>query len=127
MRTYFFVRALREGNPTAKVLFDIDATFSNRTAIFTGISVVLALCFMILGAASQKLQQYPYLIVSLTVLFGLFALAFHFWSTMLHFKLIQIRRRLNWFHDYETNIRVKWGDDALEEMQQMAADLDTQG
>jgi hypothetical protein len=119
VRTYFFVRALREGDATAKVLFDIDATFSNRSAIFTGMCLGGLLCFMLV-ALDPKAAEHPVIILGTFLSFAIFAAGFHLWSMTLHWKLAQVRRRLMWFHQYETNIRVKWGDDALEEMQMAA-------
>jgi hypothetical protein len=119
VRTYFFVRALREGNPTAKVLFDIDATFSNRSAIFTCMCLGGLMCFLLV-ALHPKAREHPVIILCTFLAFAVFAMGFHVWSMTLHWKLAQIRRRLKWFHEYEANIRVKWADDALEEMQMTA-------
>jgi hypothetical protein len=119
VRTYFFVRALREGDPTAKVLFDMDATFSNRAAIFTGICLGAMMC-LILVAFHPNAHEYPIAIVTVLFVLTVFMVAIHLWSTTLHWKLLQIRRRLMWFHEYETGIRAKWGDDELEEMQMAA-------
>jgi hypothetical protein len=120
VRTYFFVRALREGDPTAKVLLDIDATFSNRSAIFAGMCLGALMCFLLV-ALHPIGKEHPFIILGTSLSFMVFLIGFHSWSMTLHWKLAQIRRRLMWFHDYETNIRVKWGDDALEEMQMAAA------
>jgi hypothetical protein len=115
VRTYFFVRALREGNPTAKVILDIESTLSNRAAIFTAICFGGLFSIIILVAANSKFAEYPKSSFASAAIFAVAALAFHLAGMMLHFKLLQIRRRLKWFNDYETGIRVKWGDDALEE------------
>jgi hypothetical protein len=116
VRTYFFVRALREGDPSAKVLFDIDATFSNRAAIFIGICLGAMMC-LVLVAFHPNAHEYPISIVTAFCVLTVFMVAFHLWSTILHWKLMHIRRRMMWFYEYETGIRVKWGDAALEEMQ----------
>lgn len=115
VRTYFFVRALREGNPTAKVLLDIEATFFNRSAIFTELCFSGLFSMVVLLAANQKFIEHPKLAFASIIFFAVFGLGFHFYGMSMHLQLMRIRRRLKWFDEYETGIRVKWGDDALEE------------
>jgi len=48
---------------------------------------------------------------------SLMFLFFYFYTTSLHWRGLRIKYRLLRIEAYETSIRVKWGDDALEEFQ----------
>jgi hypothetical protein len=119
VRTYFFVRALREGDPTAKILFDIDAASSIRTLIFSAMDLTVLAC-LALVVSDARAKPYMSLLLGSAALLTVMGLGFCFWSIMLEARLLTIRQRLRWFHDYETSIRVKWGDDAIEEMMAQA-------
>jgi sensor histidine kinase YesM len=51
---------------------------------------------------------------------SLMFLFFYFYTTSLHWRGLRIKYRLLRIEEYETSIRVKWGDDALEEFQTAA-------
>jgi hypothetical protein len=112
VRTYCFVRALREGNPTAKVLFDIDQTMSVRSTLFmiACLSFLVAMLFV-----ARQPQIHEHLAVFLTLFTAVFVmfLFFYGYATSLHLEVLRIKYRLLRFEEYETSVRVKWGDDAV--------------
>jgi len=58
LRRYFYVKALREGDPTSRILFDIESTQASRLDMFT----ILAMCcilvsFVALGLPNGRSYQ----------------------------------------------------------------------
>jgi hypothetical protein len=116
VKMYFFVRTLREGDPTSRILFDEETNQSLRWLVF-GMFCFLAMTFLVMASLQPQVRQQSgaALIVFIYVLLVLCAVAVC-WSLLMHTRTSMVRWRLRQFKTYETDIRVKWGDDALEEL-----------
>jgi CBS domain containing-hemolysin-like protein len=114
LQTYCLVKALREGDPTATTIFSIDQTLSNRMLILTCTSVGVSYASLLIYLTPLFSEHIPkQYFIAFMVVTGLGVMFFHYYSTVLHARLIQIKYKLMWFDDYEQKIRTRWGDDAL--------------
>jgi hypothetical protein len=117
VQTYLYVRSLREGDATAKVMFDIGAINSLRELLF-GLFGLVTIVFIVMAASDPKLSPYKTYIGYFSFFLIFLVTGFMTLSLIQYWRLLQIRRRLRWFREYENGIREKWGDDAIEEFLQ---------
>lgn len=114
VRTYFFVRALVEGNPVAKVMFDMNVAESARMLLFATIAFV-GIVFLALLSSDPRTVPYKPHMLWLGYIVSAWAIITYLISSYLHLFNSQVERRTRRFKQYEDSIREKWGDDALEE------------
>ena len=115
VRTYFEVRALREGDPTAKTIFDYEQVDNIRAVIGMLLCLSMALPLIYIYVVREpQVKEHLAAYLSIWGFIGIIFCYFSLYAAFLHWRALRIRIRLRRFHSYEDSIREKWGDDALE-------------
>jgi hypothetical protein len=112
LATHRYISGLKNGDPTISTLFGIDQTLSNRYTIIGGIASVPILLSVLLPASIRSaLPKYSVEVFAITL--AVCAVFFLFMSMVSHLSIIHTKWKLLRFADYESQIRAKWGNDAI--------------
>lgn len=112
--TYLKIRAIVEGDPTVKAVFDLERLSATRSLLMAilGMSIIGIGFTVFLSPAFEEHKRtvriFLFVYLAMTGIVGLN-------SFYEHYLMVQIRSKLGRFREYENRIREKWGDDAIED------------
>jgi hypothetical protein len=112
LSTHRYITELRNGDPTQTVLFSLKQTLSTRYALFGAFATIVAYMVMLLPPDVRAFVPrfgLPIFFFSM----GACAIFFLLIGFAEHTSLLQTKRKLLRYADYERQIRERWGNDAI--------------